>query len=168
MASGTRTAPAVTGTAQNIVVSITYLSLVEESPRSHSYIMDALSTDAQIEAFVDAMQAETTASIVEVSVARSFSGALSKTNATADGRPSFEDKIRIGLKNVALKANRYYYVPAPVNTNFEANSENLITDVATNTALGALLTAITPVQGSFAPSTIGFVEHNERQPSIAL
>lgn len=168
MASGTRTAPAVTGTAQSILVTVTYLALVEENPRSHSYLIDALSTDAQIEAFVVALQASSTASIVKVAVSRVFAGAESKTNATADGRPSFEDKVRISLKNVGLNATRRYYVPAPVNTYFEANSENIITDRATNVQLDALLGAIDPIDGSFAPTTIGFVEHVETQPSQSL
>ena len=163
MAVGTRTAPTVDGTGQFIRVSVLFVSLTEDRPRSQSYLFSASATDAQIEAFIAALQDMTTASIAQIEVGKVYAGAPSKANATGDGRTSLEDYIVISTKNVVVNNTRRLYIPAPHNTNFEPETELLITDtsVGNNVELGALLTAFDAVKANYDPVTISFTEHQD-------
>lgn len=120
---GTRTAPAIDGTPNRKLLSVSYLSSVEESVRSEAYLVSASATPAEIEAFIDALQDATTASIVRVSVNDVYEGTKSVGNTTADGMQSLDDKMLIRARNVAVNNLRYLAIPAPIQLLFQPDSE---------------------------------------------
>jgi hypothetical protein len=161
MASGTRTAPTINGTGTYKQISVTFVSVIEDTPRSESYILAPGSSDAEIEAFIVALQAESTASIHKVAVSDVYVGLALKSNATADGKPSLDDKLVIRTKNQAHNNIRYVNVPAPIAENFLANSEDVNMDLTENTALQALLTAWDPIDDSYNAQAIFLSERSE-------
>lgn len=127
--------------------------------------MDGSATNAQIEAAVAAVAGGSAASMFEVSVKEVYSGAANKNNATADGRDSADDYVYITLREPSLRLTKRFYVPAPENGMFLANSEQI--DL-TSAQFVALTTALTPVLGTFTFSTVAFVEHQDSNEAQQL
>lgn len=125
--AGTRTAPDVTGAATVKQISVHYID-VSGDVWSESHLVPIASTPAQIEAYLDALQAATAASIYKVSVASIFG-----TDALADSQnaensaevksPSVFDKLGVTLKHATdpEKKNKIVTIPAPLALLFNRN-----------------------------------------------
>lgn len=158
MASGTRTAPDLTGTPTAKRISWKVQGINDNKAVSHSLLVNFLATDAQLEAQIVAIQALSTATIFEVTVSEVYSGTRSKSNATGDGRPSVDDKLTLTTKSVTAGNTRQVVIPAPVSDIFEPNSENL---QLTDPLIVALKDATDAIDGSYEPVWINFVEYSE-------
>jgi len=157
MAIGTRTAPTVSGTPTTKLVSYSVVDITGDK-RSHSFVVAGAATNAQIEALIAAIQGGSASSVFEVRITDLYAGAANLNNASADGRPSADDKMYITLRDAANRVTKRLYVPSPEAGLFVANSEEIDISVAQFTALTA---ALTPLLGSFTFSTVAFVEHQE-------
>ena len=111
--AGTRTAPAVNGTAQYKSASF---SLVDASGdiRSVTLRVPAAATNAQIEAVGAALQAATSASVWKIEVQDTYEGSLATSNAEAEFDGSVFDNISIGFRDIGTGATQTAYIPAPV------------------------------------------------------
>lgn len=165
MAAGTRTAGDVTGTPTVKRISWSMQGINDDKSVSHSYLISNLSTNVELEAFLDAIQALSTASMWEVRKTDVFSGVRSKSNATGDGRPSVDDKFFMTMKSVAQANTRQVIVPAPVSDIFDANSENIQT---TDALVVALKTAADAIGAGYVGSWVSFTEYSETNEKQGL
>lgn len=165
MAAGTRTAGTVDGAGQYTKVSISFLAAGETKPRSESYLVSASASDAEIEAFVAAVQALTTASICRVGVEKVYTGAALLANATTTGRTSFEDKVVISALNIAVNNRRYVNIPAPDVALVPLDSEIPITGL---TAFGTLITAYDDIKANYDADRVFFSERQETNTPVKL
>lgn len=161
MAAGTRTALTVDGNPRYKRLSWEWTSLVEEAPRSFSVLIDGAATNLQIEAFVAALAAMSSASLSSVVVSEVYSGIASRTNATGDGRPSLDDIIKFRARNLDVADLRYIEVASPDASQFLPNSEEVNNDLTTNTLMQAMLTAWSPIDAGYEVEAVFFSEHQE-------
>lgn len=143
--AGTRTAPTVNGTATYLAVSVTLYDYTGEQ-RTDTYRLDADSTDAEVEAFVAALQDITNGTIWRVKVGKVY-------NSVGDPSNAVEEVWEEASSNVVLLAKDAsdnsidFYVPAPDNAIFIEGTESID---PTNTELAAFLAAILPMKAGYS------------------
>lgn len=169
---GTRTAPTIDGAPNRVKVSVTFISAVENTARSESYLFDANATNAEIEAFLVELQKITTASIFRVEKSDVYQSVASKANASDDGLQSLDDKVVIRGRNSATNNLRYFNIPAPVSTMFLPDSELIDTQntalTESNEAFGLFQTALTAVNGVYPAEAVFFSERQETNEATLL
>lgn len=143
--AGTRTAPAVNGTPQFISVSVTLYDYTGEQ-RTDSYQMDADSTDAEIEAFVAALQAGTNATIWRVRVGQVYNSVGDSSNAVEEVWEDADTNVVL-LAKTALNASEDFYIPAPIDDMFIEGTNEID---PTNGVLAAILAAILPMRAGYS------------------
>jgi len=161
---GTRTAPAITGAATFIEISLRWIDAVGDL-RSDASIIDASATDVEIEAVAADMQAGSNASLYSVRSTRVFEGAKTKSNALAAVRESAQDNIVYHAKNTG-RVDRRAFLPAPLASVFVSDTE---TPNEGNAALVAIMTAWDDVwAGTFAGVSLRFTERRDINEKVNL
>jgi hypothetical protein len=141
----TRTAPTVSGTPTFKRVSVTLYDYTGEQ-RTDTYQLDADASDAEIEAFVAALQAVSNGTIWRVQASDVY-------NSVGDPSNADEDVWEEATANVVLLAktdanlSQDWYIPAPSNDIFIEGTENIDPD---SVALGAVLTAILAMRTGYS------------------
>lgn len=160
----TRTAPAVDGTPNWKVVSITVYDYTGEQ-RTDSYYLDADSTDAEIEAIVDALQDTTNATIWKVSVSDLYNSVGDPSNATEAVWEEASSNLVLLLKSATVEKGFNFFIPAPANAMFIEGTENI--DPA-NASLAALMTAILPTRAGYSFVSARFTSRRDVGTKINL
>lgn len=117
--AGTRTAPDVTGAATSKHLGVHFID-VSGDVWSESHIIPIAATNAQIEAYLDALQAASGASIYKVEVSNMFgTDALADSSNATDidvKSSSVFDKLGVTLKHNTdpEKKNKIVTIPAPI------------------------------------------------------
>lgn len=142
---GTRTAPTVSGTPTYKVVSLTWYDYTGEQ-RTDSYQLDADSTAVEIEAFVEAMQAMSNATLWRVNVSDSYNSVGDSSNALEQVWEDVETNM-VFLAKTALNVSANLFVPSPINAAFIEGTEEID---PTNAALATLLAAWLPMRAGFS------------------
>ena len=167
--AGTRTAPDVTGAATSKHLSVHF---IDDSGDiwSESHIIAGAATQAQIEAYLDALQADSGASIYKVGV-ESFWGtdALADAdNAESNGdllkSRSVFDTLNVTLKHTTdpEKKDKIVRIPAPIAQNFVDTGTFLSDEIAADEAeLVAVLTAALVLFPSYAVAWARYSEKTE-------
>ncbi len=162
--AGTRTAPAITGAATFIEISVRWIDAVGDI-RSDATIVDSGATVAQIEAVVAALQAGSNASIYAVRRTDVFEGAKSKANAVSGVRESVQDNLVYHAKDTG-RVDRRSFLPAPLQAVFVADTE---TPDEGDALITALMTAWDNVwAGTFAGVSLRFTERREINEKVQL
>lgn len=143
--AGTRTAPTVNGTPTFKAVSLTFYDYTGEQ-RTDSYKIDADSTNAEIEAFVAAMQACSNGTLWRVGMKDVYNSVGDPSNANEVVWEEVSANIVLLEKNAA-DASQDWYIPAPDNALFLEGTENID---PSNETLGALMTAILALKSGFS------------------
>lgn len=141
----TRTAPTVDGSPTFKRVSVTVYDYTGEQ-RTDSYQLDAAATEAQIEAFVAALQVTSNATIWRVQVAGVYNSVGDPSNADEEVWEEASANVVLLAKDVSNNSQDWY-IPAPSNDLFLEGTENI--DPA-NTDLGDVLTAILAMRSGFS------------------
>lgn len=127
--AGTRTAPDVTGTATSKHLSVHFID-VSGDVWSESHLVPIAATNAQIEAYLDALQAGSGASIYKVGVETMFgTDALADSGNATDidvKSSSVFDKLGVTLKHTTdpEKKNKIVTIPAPIAPLFVRNPDD--------------------------------------------
>lgn len=144
--AGTRTAPTVNGTPTFIQLAITLYDYSGEQ-RTDSYFIDADSSNAEIEAFVAALQLTTNATIWRVKVAYVYNSIGDSSNAVEDVWEDADSNVVFLLKAPTVEKGQDWYIPAPLNAMFIEGTDNID---PTNGALAAYLAAILPMRSGYS------------------
>jgi len=165
--AGTRTAPDVTGTATGKNVSVHWIDNSSDI-WSESYSVPAAATNAQIESFLDGLQAASNASIYKVDVSNVFGADANADANNAIGidpkSASVFDKFGFTMKhttNPELKDKRIS-VPAPIGDLF-VNDGTVYSDSPdpASAEIAALGTAALALFPSYAVVWFRYVEKKE-------
>jgi hypothetical protein len=158
---GTRTAPTIGGTPTNLLVSLHW---VDDNNKTYanSILVDAASTDVQIEAIAAAAQAGSNASLWKVSIDNVYTGVPLASNADSAVHESIADKIRLQTKQLSSGAYNPAYIPAPLAVMVGDNNEVDITNGLFTTWRDAIQ-AVLPT--GFALLNVGFVQNVQRNDS---
>lgn len=118
--AGTRTAPDVTGAITVKQLSVHYIDISGDT-WSESHLLPAASTNAQVEAYLDALQAASAASIYKVAIASVFgtdalADSVNAENSDEVKSASVFDKLGVTLKHNTdpEKKNKIVTIPAPL------------------------------------------------------
>lgn len=133
---GTRTAPTVDGTPDYKIVSLTWYDYTGEQ-RTDSYQFDADATAAEVEAFADAMQAVSNATLWRVSVSDTYNSVGDSSNALEQVWEDIKTNVAVLAKD-SLNNSQNIFIPSPINAMFIEGTEELD---PTNVAFAAVLTA---------------------------
>lgn len=144
--AGTRTAPTVNGTPQWRSVSVTLYDYTGDQ-RTDSYMLDADSTDAEIEAFVAALQACTNGTIWRVVVGDVYNSVGDSSNAVEAVWENAKDNVVL-LAKTAANVSQDFYIPAPSNAMFLEGTENI--DPANTELLALMATIVTPIRAAYS------------------
>lgn len=142
---GTRTAPTVDGTPDFKTISVTVYDYSGQQ-RTDSYLVDADSSDAEVEAFVAALQDLTNATIWRVKVSDIYNSIGDKGNALEEVWENQKTNVVSLLKNV-LQVGQDWYIPAPINGMFIDGSEEI--DPA-NADFATYLASILPMRAGYS------------------
>lgn len=180
MAAGTRTAPDVTTTATSKHIGVHFIDISGDT-WSESHIIPAAATNAQIEAYLDALQAATGASIYKVEVSQMFgTDALAdSTNASNDDLKSASvfDKVGVTLKHTTdpEKKNKIVTIPAPIAEIMSRNPDtppyDFVSDVidGSSAELAAVMgTALTMFGAGWAIAWARYVEKVEVNERVRI
>lgn len=174
--AGTRTAPDVTGAATSKHLSVHF---IDDSGDiwSESHIVAAAATQAQIEAYLDALQADSGASIYKVGV-ESFWGTDALADAdNAEGDAdllksrSVFDTLNITLKHTTdpEKKDKIVRIPAPIASNFVASGDFLSDEIdGASVELGAVMTTALTLFPSYAVVWARFSEKTELNQKVRI
>lgn len=165
--AGTRTAPDVTGTPTGLHLSVSFIDNSGDT-WSESHIIPATSTGAQREAYLDALQAATSASIYKVKMVTDFgTDALADSdNADPVGAKSTSvfDGLNITVKHSTdlEKKDKILRIPAPLTALF-VNDGDYVSDVLDGASeeLAAVMGAFLTMLG--AGWAIAWGRYTERQ-----
>lgn len=127
--AGTRTAPALTGAATILELSVHFIDISGDT-WSESHFIPVASTAAQREAYVDALQDASVASIYKVSVNTDFGTDALSDSGNADlvsdnaKSSSVFDSLNVTIKHNTdpEKKNKIVRIPAPLVTLFTTQS----------------------------------------------
>jgi len=162
---GTRTAPTVDGIAPSyLAVSVSFIDAVGD-PRTVTIQAPAGTAVADIEAYVNALQAASNASIWKVSVQEIYEGVESIANALAAVRESVDDSIVIHYKN-ALRVSQRVYIPSFLDTLTLVGTEN--PDVTDALFAAVNLTALDVLGGTYAAKTARVTERREINEAVQV
>lgn len=143
---GTRTAPAIDGTPNWKVVSVTFYDYTGEQ-RTDSYYFDADSTDLEIETFVDALQATSNGTIWKVGVTDFYNSVGDSSNALEAVWEDADTNVVLLAKSPTVVKGTDFYIPAPINAMFVEGTNEI--DPA-NASLAALLASILPMMSGYS------------------
>lgn len=144
--AGIRTAPAVSGTPNWKVVSVTLYDYTGEQ-RTDSYYFDADSTDAEIEAFVDALQDVSNATIWKVGVTFLYNSVGDSSNAIEAVWEDNDTNVVLLAKSPTVVKGDDFYIPAPIHAMFVEGTNEVD---PTNTELAAFLASILPMRAGYS------------------
>jgi hypothetical protein len=156
---GTRTAPAYTSPPPFLRLT---LHLIDASgdQSSDTMLINPASTPVQIEAYIDAYQATSQASIWKVSASGEAVGDADPDNATTDQRSSVKDGINMLYRNSVNLAANTQRVVAPVTTVMQGNQD---IPLLTGTALEPLVVAMLAIQpATLSLQSMQYTERRER------
>lgn len=173
--AGTRTAPAVTGAATNLQLSVSFIDDSGDT-WSESHVLPVGTTNANIEAYLDALQAASGASIYKAGIESVWGTDALADSGNADPAIGFLksrsvfDSLNVTLKHTTVPdmKNKIVRVPAPLAemfvNNFIDTTPNPPTYVSDNpdivsTVLVALLGAI---QTLFPAYSIAWSRYSEK------
>jgi len=160
----TRTAPAVTGSANIMYVSFHFIDASGDK-RSCSLMTDLAITDVQIEAVAVAVQAATNASLWKVEQTFAWAGLARVGNATNTARPSVYSNVVLLYKN-ATQQSQNAFIPAPLETLFIAGSDNVDKTDALFTAFASATQ--TALGDTYESISTRYSEHREINQSTPL
>jgi hypothetical protein len=143
--AGTRTAPTVNGTPTFKRVSLTVYDYTGEQ-RTDSYQLDADASNAEIEAFVAAVQATTNGTIWRVQATDVYNSVGDPSNAEEEVWEEASSNLVL-LAKTSANLSQDWYIPAPSNDLFLEGTENID---PTNVALGAVMTAILAMRTGYS------------------
>lgn len=142
---GTRTAPTVDGTVTYKAVSVTLYDYTGEQ-RTDTYKLDADTTNAEVEAFVAALQAGMNGTIWRVKVADVYNSVGDPSNAIEEVWEEASSNLVLLAKN-ANDDSIDFYVPSPINAMFVEATEQID---PSNATLAAILAAILPMKAGYS------------------
>lgn len=160
---GTRTAPALTGSATKSMLSVSWVD-AEDHEYSDSLIIDPAATAAEKEAYVATAVLGSNASAWKVTESSVWVGAKNKANSLAEAHESVADKIRLSYKDLTVDAYQQAYIPAPL-TALVLEGGTVDVSAAIYTNWKAAITAIVPV--SFTPLNVEFVQNTQRNDTLS-
>jgi len=140
---GTRTAPDVTGTATYKTAAMQWIDWTGQR-RSDNYQFPVATTNAQIEAVGDALQALSNASLWRIEVASVFAGDMDSGAAAEEVYESVESNVVILLKktdNTAID----FFIPSVIEGLFVENTDDID---QTNADLATLEAALEAAMGA--------------------
>lgn len=143
---GTRTAPTIDGTPTFIQISVTLYDYTGEQ-RTDSYFVDADSTNAEIEAYVAALQAATNGTVWRVKVGYVYNSIGDSSNALEEVWEDADSNFVALIKAPAIEKGQDWYIPAPINAMFVEGTNEID---PTNATLAAWLAAILPMRANYA------------------
>jgi hypothetical protein len=161
---GTRTAPAITGAASFIEVSLRWIDAVGDV-RSDASLIDAAATDIQIEAVAADMQTGSNASLYAVRKTEVYEGAKAKSNALAAVRESVQSNIVYHSKDTG-RDDRRAFIPAPLAALFLAGTE--VPDEGDAVIVAIMLAWENAWAGTFAGVSLRFTERREINEKVNL
>lgn len=167
--AGTRTAPDVTGTATAKSLTVHWIDNSGDI-KADSYLIEAAATNAEIEAYLDALQAASNASLSYVEVHSLFgTDALADNgNAVVAAEKSTDlfDNLVVTLKHTNPEYNtKRIYIPAPLGAMFINDGATYYSDEidGTSTELGTVLSAALAMFGTgWAVLWSRYVKHAEQ------
>lgn len=143
---GTRTAPDVTTAITDKIVSFHWID-TSSGLRADSLHVPVGATQAQIEAYADALQADSNASLYKIGVESVWAGDMDSGNAINGTKSSqVQDQLFFTAKHTSpLQIAQRGYVPAPIGANFLGDTDSL--DPA-STEAAAVMTAFLALIGA--------------------
>ena len=153
---GTRTAPTVDGLPTFKVVSITMYDYTGDQ-RTETIQVDAAATDAQIEAYVAALQAATNATVWKVDVGYVYNSVGDSSNALEEVWENAATNIVTLIKD-ADNNSRNAFIPAPINAVFLEGTENINPSA---TQLADYLTALLALRSGFSVVSMRFTHRKQ-------
>lgn len=166
--AGTRTAPDVTGVATILELSVHFIDISGDT-WSEAHFIPVASTAAQREAYIDALQAASGASIYKVRVVTDFGTDALADSGNADETPdnyksdSVFDSLNVTIKHNTdpEKKNKIVRVPAPMKSLFTSQA-GYTSDVidGESAELAALLVAALAMFG--AGWSIAWARYSEK------
>jgi hypothetical protein len=146
-----RTAPTVDGSGNYRQIVLKFVD-ADGEPRSDRYEISAAATDAQVEALVVAVGAQSNANLYQVQVVTVYNAAKLKSAAVDAPRMSVHDNI-VSLWKDTANNSRDFFLPAPTQDNFVAGTVN--PDPVSG--LGDILDALNNVfETAFQPISVRF------------
>lgn len=161
---GTRTAPDVTGTATRVYLSWSWIDNSGDVRSDGIYAPDDV-TAAEFEAILDAIQAQSNASIFKASMANEFVGDALPGNAlNAPRSPSVFDNIVLHFKNDATLASQRIFIVAPIEAAFNPSN----TDVVDVADMSATVTAVEAALTGYDVKSARYTERREINTKVRL
>lgn len=160
----TRTAPAIDGTPNWKVLSVTVYDYTGEQ-RTDSYYLDADTTNAEIEAIVAALQDVTNSTIWKVTVSDLYNSVGDPSNADEAVWEEASSNLVLLLKSPTVEKGFNFFIPAPINAMFVEGTENID---PTNVDLAALMTAILPARAGYSFVSARFTARRDVGTKINL
>jgi hypothetical protein len=154
---GTRTAPTINGTPTFIQLSVTLYDYTGEQ-RTDTYFVDADSTDAELEAYVAALQAVTNGTIWRVKVGYVYNSIGDSGNAIEEVWEDADSNLVVLLKSASIEKGQDWYVPAPINAMFVEGTNEID---PTNASLAAWLAAILPMRNTYSVVSARFTSRRD-------
>lgn len=159
---GTRSAPVVNaGTPNRVTLSVRMQDFGGDK-RSVSLDVPNAVTDAQIDAYVDALQALTNSTVYEIEKGQKYTSVPMQANALNDSRESVYDNVVLLLKDVSINKAQDAFVPAPINTLIDDGDvvdTSLVAYETWRDATDALLA------GNYEAVSVRFTERREKNDS---
>lgn len=141
---GTETAPAVDSVAPPLVqLSVRWIDYSGDK-RADSYLIAPAATDIQINAFVDALQAASNASIYEVQKTLVFASNPGKANALEEVWENVTDNVVLQMKNPTTQQSQRVFIPSPINDMFVEGEDDIDPADATLDAVKDAFVAVLP------------------------
>lgn len=162
---GTRTAPTVDGAPVFLKLSVSWFDSDGDEYTDSVYI-DAGSTDAEIEAYIDSLVPASNASLWRVSVGAVYEGAKLLSNAANAVDDSVQDGIVVHYKNPTTRADMRIRIPAPLETMLVAGTE--VVDSADALFTGVLAGFAPLVPSGFNPVTARYSQRREINQTTQL
>lgn len=148
--AGTRTAPTVNGTPVYVKVQMRWMDYTGDK-RSNSYQFDPAATPGEIEAFADAAQAASNATLYEIAVADVYASVEDSQNAVEEVWENVKDNLVMQSRTATNESIRGF-IPAPINSLFIETTDDIDPTsaelIAYMTAFMALLPAGYDVVGA--------------------
>lgn len=159
---GTRTAPTVNlGTPNRVTVSVRLMDWSGDK-RAVSLDVPATVTGAQIDAYVDALQALTNATIYEVSTNNKFTSVPIQANALQTSYQSVYDNVVLLMKDATQNKVQDAFLPAPILTLIDEGDVVDTSLVAYETWRDA---SVALVAENYIASSVRFTERREKNDS---
>lgn len=160
---GTRTAPTINGTPTFVSLSVSVIDYSGDL-RTDTYQVDADASNAEIEAFIVALQVLSNSSIYRVTVGQTYNSTAAKANALEEVWENAKDNVVLLFKTNS-NASIDFYIPAPVNDLFTEGTENVISDDAD---LATLLGTITPFKANYTARSARLTHRKQIGSKVAL